>query len=472
MARDSSSVDAFLEIDPVTLSAACRLGLPYLTVHEAVSLSPEVLKARAHDSLLSGPEGDPPMPVELPLGSAGLYGFGPDIMNYEIVLLKQFNPHMLGTAEHTQDILRHESFGRYCRMFEAGTQPPPVMVFESADQAIVSANRRRVLAAQETNRPLVGWLVPNHDGIGLKLGDVLAVVEEERERVLMEQHGQEPTGVVPTASRCIMESDLSPDEAQSGRVSIPQRIQTRSGWRPTRNSEGRLIAQTGDALRNFWGWFKGSRAVDGFGRPNVLYHGTIVRPSRQEGVSLGDISSFDRRSTLTLVGRAPSLDAAGVWLSSNPAGAGLYASGAGAAIYPVYARITGGILSFDTFDEFLQDWGDAHKEIDSPKDLLANHRRRPFLGDPDGYNQHKRRQGVGALMIRPHATEASTEFQAQCALVVLDECDIASVTASTWRQDRDSSMKNAMIQKGGQPPDWRLPPSVEDDESMDRQRPS
>ena len=116
-------------------------------------------------------------------------------------------------------------------------QPPPVMVFESADQAIVSANRRRVLAAQETNRPLVGWLVPNHDGIGLKLGDVFAVVEEERERVLLEQHGQEPTGVVPTANRCLMESDLTPDEVQSGRVSVPHRIQTRDGWRPTRNSQ-------------------------------------------------------------------------------------------------------------------------------------------------------------------------------------------------------------------------------------------
>lgn len=463
--------DAAPEIDPVVLSAACRLGLPYLTVHEAIGLDPGVLKARAHDSLLSGLDGRPPVPVELPFGSAGLYGFGGDVMNHDVVMLKQFNPHALATAEQTQDILRHESFGRYCRMFEAGVQPPPVMVFESANQAVVSANRRRVLAAQETNRPLVGWLVPNHDGIGLKLGDVLAVVEEERERVLLEQHGQEPSSVVPNASRDIMESDLTPAEVQSGRVSIPQKIQTRSGWRPTRNSEGWLIAQTGDALRNFWGWFKGSRAVDGFGRPNVLYHGTIVRPSRQEGVSLGDISSFDRRSTLTLVGRTPSLDAAGVWLSSNPVGAGMYASGAGAAIYPVYVRVTGGLLPFDTFDDFLQDWGDAHKEMGPPDDLLDNHRRRPFLGDPDGYNSHKRRQGVGALVIRPHATEASTEFECQSALVVLDECDIASATASTWRQDQDWSMKSAMIQKGGQSPDWRSPPPAEGEEPMECPRP-
>ena len=48
-----------------------------------------------------------------------------------------------------------------------------------------------------------------------------------------------------------------------------------------------MIAQTGDALRNFWGWFKGSRAVDGFGRPNVLYQMGSVTRKKASKAALG-----------------------------------------------------------------------------------------------------------------------------------------------------------------------------------------
>lgn len=44
--------------------------------------------------------------------------------------------------------------------------------------------------------------------------------------------------------------------------------------RPTRNSDGKPIAQTEEAVRNFWRWFGASKTVDAQGRPRVVYHGT------------------------------------------------------------------------------------------------------------------------------------------------------------------------------------------------------
>ncbi|MBK9496981.1 MAG: hypothetical protein IPO08_21220 [Xanthomonadales bacterium] len=42
--------------------------------------------------------------------------------------------------------------------------------------------------------------------------------------------------------------------------------------RPTHNSAGRLIHDTVEGIRNFWVWFGDSKAVDGDGRPVVIYH--------------------------------------------------------------------------------------------------------------------------------------------------------------------------------------------------------
>jgi hypothetical protein len=43
---------------------------------------------------------------------------------------------------------------------------------------------------------------------------------------------------------------------------------------PNENSYGRPIAQTTEALKNFWAWFKGSKVIDEHKRPLVMYHGT------------------------------------------------------------------------------------------------------------------------------------------------------------------------------------------------------
>ena len=42
--------------------------------------------------------------------------------------------------------------------------------------------------------------------------------------------------------------------------------------RPTTNANGQPIAQTEEALRNFWRWFGDSRVVDAEGKPLVVYH--------------------------------------------------------------------------------------------------------------------------------------------------------------------------------------------------------
>ena len=49
--------------------------------------------------------------------------------------------------------------------------------------------------------------------------------------------------------------------------------------RPTKNSDGKPIAKSEAALRNFWKWFGDSKVVDKDGRPLVVYHGspTLLR---------------------------------------------------------------------------------------------------------------------------------------------------------------------------------------------------
>ena len=66
------------------------------------------------------------------------------------------------------------------------------------------------------------------------------------------------------------------DENVSGNVSgdISDTITIDGVERPRLNSNGKPIAQTDEALRKFYAWFKNSRVVDEQGRPLVVYHGT------------------------------------------------------------------------------------------------------------------------------------------------------------------------------------------------------
>ncbi|MCR4332437.1 MAG: hypothetical protein NUV34_07015, partial [Sulfuricaulis sp.] len=76
-----------------------------------------------------------------------------------------------------------------------------------------------------------------------------------------------------TVKRILAGQQLMP-EGQTMAQSLPDTIDIDGVQRPTKNSEGKPIAQTEEAVRNFWKWFGDSKAVDEQGMPLVLYHGT------------------------------------------------------------------------------------------------------------------------------------------------------------------------------------------------------
>lgn len=55
---------------------------------------------------------------------------------------------------------------------------------------------------------------------------------------------------------------------------LPSTIEVDGVQRPTINSDGKPIHPTEEGVRNFWKWFKDSKALDGQGRPLVVYHGS------------------------------------------------------------------------------------------------------------------------------------------------------------------------------------------------------
>lgn len=120
----------------------------------------------------------------------------------------------------------------------------------------------------------------------------------------------------------------------------PAFIEVDGVQRPTRNSEGRLIAGTEEALRSFWRWFAGSAVVDDDGRPIVFYHGTSQ-----------DFSIFDRTASTTVFRHPVSMDHVGSWFSSSPDAAANYAMNP--AVMPVYLRLRR--PAHLTFDQFLED---------------------------------------------------------------------------------------------------------------------
>ena len=88
--------------------------------------------------------------------------------------------------------------------------------------------------------------------------------------------------------------------------------------------------------------FSGSRVVDSLGKALTLYHGTPV--GERNGMTIGNITSFDRLYTQKMFGRAPGIDQIGSWFSDNPGskGAGMYTPDASGVIYPVHLAIKNG----------------------------------------------------------------------------------------------------------------------------------
>jgi len=61
---------------------------------------------------------------------------------------------------------------------------------------------------------------------------------------------------------------------EASRENLPATLNINGKKRSTTNSNGAPIAQTEEAIRNFYAWFKDSKVVDDQGRPLVVYHGT------------------------------------------------------------------------------------------------------------------------------------------------------------------------------------------------------
>ena len=133
-------------------------------------------------------------------------------------------------------------------------------------------------------------------------------------------------------------------------MTLPQEIQIYGRWRPTRNSEGRLIHSTLEGVYNFWKWFGGSEVVDDQERPLVVYHGT--RKS---------FSSFQAGPS-GMVGQ-------GIYLTPDPSEASYYATKQG-QVYPVYVSI-----------QFPKVLASARQGVDHFFDTLGN-----YTGEtPDAY---------------------------------------------------------------------------------------
>ena len=66
------------------------------------------------------------------------------------------------------------------------------------------------------------------------------------------------------------------------------------------NSSGERIAQSKEALQNFYNWFGDSKVVDEQGRPLVVYHGT---KSQRRGLELPEFDTFSREKSRSLQNR-------------------------------------------------------------------------------------------------------------------------------------------------------------------------
>lgn len=62
--------------------------------------------------------------------------------------------------------------------------------------------------------------------------------------------------------------------ASKSSSAMPNKIRVGGVMRSTSNSLGQKIHPTESGVRKFWEWFGDSKAIDGEGRPLVLYHGT------------------------------------------------------------------------------------------------------------------------------------------------------------------------------------------------------
>jgi len=126
--------------------------------------------------------------------------------------------------------------------------------------------------------------------------------------------------------------------------------------RPTTNSNGQPIAQTEEAIRNFYKWFGDSRVVDDQGRPLVVYHGTKsdITAFNSQRIGKGSTMFGDYETERHGIFVTPSSE-----IANDFAAQGLTIDGA--RVMPLYAKIQNPIDMTkgytDTIFNAIETWG-------------------------------------------------------------------------------------------------------------------
>lgn len=160
--------------------AAQNLGVPVRMVMEVARLSESELKDRdAQRTNLVGAFDEPKTFKRYPLGSAMVDEYGGDFAGRYVSYLREFEPSTLATSEAEERIKSHPTYAMYVKWSGDGIDPPYVAVNEGENGKLISTNRRRTLAAQETGRIIQGWFSPLNKvtGLPLKVADVHAAIE-------------------------------------------------------------------------------------------------------------------------------------------------------------------------------------------------------------------------------------------------------------------------------------------------------
>jgi predicted nucleotidyltransferase len=108
---------------------------------------------------------------------------------------------------------------------------------------------------------------------------------------------------------------------------------------PNENSLGRPIAQTPEALANFWRWFQGSKVVDEQGRPLVMVHSTQagnIHTFNKSDYGIWFAPSHDTVEADVIAGE----DEFNLGYLPNPDPWTIPTYAIGATYYPVYLKIT------------------------------------------------------------------------------------------------------------------------------------
>jgi hypothetical protein len=152
-----------------------------------------------------------------------------------------------------------------------------------------------------------------------------------------------------------------------------------------------------------------------------LYHGT--HPWEKDGKQLGDVREFNRNASVDIVGRRPSIDTVGTWMSTNPGegGAEMY----GSAIYPLHAQIKNPYST--TFDQMLK-----------RARLLGNGKddgRRVGEEEVTALREWLKSTGYDGIQIKHNPQSMSSEFKDQDAWIALEPAQIKSATGNRGTYD-------------------------------------